>query len=93
MSPGLETTIAIFATVRTRLAKPYSNCTDKVYHFPNISDVTYTMDLCSDACSQDKIIEACDCLWGGAQSTFEQASLVITSPSAVTLPCTRLIIQ
>jgi len=40
ISPGLETTIAIIGTVTNRLAKPYSNCTNKVYTFPNKSNMT-----------------------------------------------------
>ena len=61
ISPGLETSIVLEATLRSRLSAPFSNCTaqEELEH-ESAAGYAYSQHYCIDVCSQLQMIDACN---------------------------------
>lgn len=81
IGPGAGTTLHVSHTARTRLQRPYGNCTTQKYLDEQISgDRTatelYSKDACIDVCRQRLVIEKCACVSGSMQFTQRQLDSV-----------------
>ena len=63
LTPGTELNVVLIQENIIRLSKPYSNCTEQQFLFPNDPDShKYTMTSCYSLCNQKRYITSCRCL-------------------------------
>jgi len=68
VSPGTETTVKLYQSIRSHLPDPYSNCTEQ----KTLGSSIYTQQYCLDVCLQDQALQECGCILGTWQYTDQQ---------------------
>ena len=62
ISPGMETTVIIEATLRNRLSQPYSDCTtESIVGDKDGMNRSCSECNCLDVCAQQHVINKCGC--------------------------------
>ena len=74
VSPGMEATVVITATNRTRLTRPYgeNECTTQKY-LPFSNEEVYSYDACFEVCLQNDVAKYCNCV--DSQLSFTETQL------------------
>src|SRR6218665_446200 len=63
VGPGTETTLRLWNVVRTRLERPYGNCTkQQLVDESDGGSGVYNIDQCYDICLQQQFIHGCGCV-------------------------------
>lgn len=80
VGPGTETTIRLLSTERTRLPRPYGNCTtQKLINESDEGSGAYNTDTCYEICLQQQFVDACDCVRSDVEATPDQRRYVNNS--------------